>query len=172
MDCRTWQAGVGEEGEPAFLSRNPMKTLPDDFCLDANRTSGLRENAREKLSYLYLVWASDPSNISQQEDFLTNAIQALKREVVYNACSKGLCPSFLAPATFAEDAFSLALQKFWTGLHNVEEPSKFAGWLSVVAHSAVVEELLSWRRRTRDGANKWEPLERDYPGEFDEYSGR
>jgi len=156
----------------ASLSQSPMRILPDDSCLDANRTSGLREKARDKLSHLYLVWASDPSNISHQEKFLKNAIQALRQEVtriVYS--TKGLCPSFLARATFAEDAFSLALQKFWAGLHKVKEPSKFAGWLFAVGNSSVVEELRRWLRRTKDGANMWEPLERDYPGESDEYSG-
>jgi hypothetical protein len=118
-------------------------------------------NAREKLAQLYLLWVSNPSDQRLQEKFALCCMRVLKTGVAHNVYRKGLYPSFLAPATFIEDAISLALEKFWKGLHQVRDPNKFAIWLMAVAHSAVIEELMSWIRRTKEGQVNWEPLEKD-----------
>lgn len=125
-----------------------------------SRATRARWNDGRELTRVYLLYLSNPTNDDLREEFAKRSIDALRKKVAHYVY-QGICPRFLAPSTFAEDAFSLALEKFWSGIPALREPKKLNTWLSRVAHSAVVEELLSTIRRTKDGPCTWEALERE-----------
>jgi RNA polymerase sigma factor (sigma-70 family) len=115
-------------------------------------------NAQERLVQLCQLYLSDPTNEDLREEFAGRCIQALMKKVAW-CVFKGNCPRFLAPSTFAEDAFSLALVKFWGGIPKLSKPQRLNAWLSRVASSAVFEELRERARRRKDGPCEWATIE-------------
>jgi DNA-directed RNA polymerase specialized sigma24 family protein len=82
----------------------------------------------------------------------------------------------LAPGTFADDVFNLAVAKFWAGIGSLRNPAKLHLWLGRVASSSVYDELRQFTRRIKDGHCEWETIETMRFSEdgnmFDEESNR
>ena len=108
-----------------------------------------------RLYFLYITHPTDDTANALAQCCLA----ILKKSVRYYVNVVGICPSFLGPETFAEDAFELAVEKFWRGLHGPRPPRQLIAWLKTVAYSAVVEEYRSRVRRTEFGALHFEPPE-------------
>jgi hypothetical protein len=115
-------------------------------------------DSREDLTRLYFLYITHPTP-ETLDAFFQACFVNLRKTINYYVHEKRIYPSFLAPSTFAEDAFSLAVVKFWGGVHKVRNPEQIKAWLDTVGHSAVVEELLSWIRRSKKGPIRWEPFE-------------
>jgi DNA-directed RNA polymerase specialized sigma24 family protein len=114
---------------------------------------------RKRLTNLCQLYLSDPENEPLRERFAECCIELLRRKVNYTVF-KGHWPRSLAPGTFAEDAHSLAVFKFWTGISKLSHPRKLNAWLGKVATSAVFEELREHTRRLKDGPCSSENIEK------------
>jgi RNA polymerase sigma factor (sigma-70 family) len=121
--------------------------------------------ANAELTRLCEAYLSDPENVGAREKFLQRCVTLLKQKVTYYAVYQRRCPRFLAPATFADDAFSLALVKFWAGIRSLRNPARLKPWLASVAYSAVYDELRSFSRRKKDGPCEWQTIEAAHFGE-------
>ena len=134
--------------------------------MQSKKNDPRKSEERDKLCRAYFRYITHPSDDTANE-MAQACLAILDRRVGFYVHAKGIHPSFLAPATFAKDAFSRAMEKFWAGLHRVRNPEQLIAWLNTIAHSAVVEELLTWIRRTQEGPVHWDAIEQEVPGDGD-----
>jgi len=73
----------------------------------------------------------------------------------------------MAPDIFADDSWSLAIEKFWRGMCSLDRPRQLPVWLDSVAYSAVVEEYRTRVRRIKEGPVRWESMEKEVSGDGD-----
>lgn len=132
----------------------PEPTLKDRSC------AGL--SVGHDLGKLYLEYLSCPTP-ARLNTFLECCMRRLANVINYIVRRQGICPRSAAPATFAQDAYSRACEKFWSGIHALHTPEGLAKWTKQVAHSAVVEELYTITRRTKQGQCLYSPLQVEQP---------
>lgn len=112
-----------------------------------------------ELTRLCEAFLSDPANADICEQFMKGCTAILRKKVDYHVVYRRKCPKFLAPGTFADDVFNLALVKFWAGIGSLRNPAKLHSWLGRVASSSVYDELRQFTRRKEDGPCQWETIE-------------
>jgi RNA polymerase sigma factor (sigma-70 family) len=118
----------------------------------------VRIGACQDLIGLCELYLSDPENADVSDRFLEECLRVLRKKVYYYVVYQRNCPRFLAPDTFAQDVFNLAVVKFWAGFRRLRHPARLNTWLSRVASSAVFDELRGFTRRTKDGPCEWETI--------------
>jgi len=106
------------------------------------------QNSSANLASLYFQYLSQPSQ-DRLDELMKYCLIRLERKVGYYVHCEGVCPAYLAPATFVTDAFSRACYKFWAGIHALRSPQLLTLWINRIAYSAVVEELREVIRRTK-----------------------
>jgi DNA-directed RNA polymerase specialized sigma24 family protein len=119
----------------------------------------VRSGICDKLTGLCECYLRDPENADIKEWFLRECIRIIRKKVNYHVVYRRKSPRFLAPGTFADDVFNLALVKFWAGIGSLRNPAKLNSWLGRVASSSVYDELRQFTRRKEDGPCEWETIE-------------
>src|SRR5258708_6776558 len=71
--------------------------------------------ATEYLARLYVLYTSDPTDVDRRDELLKACLARLKKTVRYHVHRRGICPSFMAREAFADDSWSLAIEKLWRG---------------------------------------------------------
>ncbi len=123
-------------------------------------------HSSKHLTHLYLLYLTDPTD-ERRDELFKASMARLKKTVRYHVHCRGICPSFMAPDIFADDSWSLAIEKFWRGMCSLDRPRQLPVWLDSVAYSAVVEEYRTRVRRIKEGPVRWEPMEKEIPGNED-----
>jgi DNA-directed RNA polymerase specialized sigma24 family protein len=131
---------------------------------------------QDPLVRAYLLYVIDPTE-ERRDELLRGCLTKLKRSVRYYVRCCGICPSWMGPDTFADDAFSLAVEKFWRGIRSLrnpkklrrwlKDPEKLPVWLRLVAYSTVNQEYRSRVRRLKKGPVHFECMEREVAGDAD-----
>jgi DNA-directed RNA polymerase specialized sigma24 family protein len=133
-----------------------------DYQPNAGPTGPLQAvstSSSENMTRLCELYLSDPANADICEQFMKGCTAILRKKVNYHVVYRCKCPKFLAPGTFADDVFNLALVKFWAGIGSLRNPAKLNSWLGRVASSSVYDELRQFTRRKEDGPCRWETIE-------------
>ncbi len=73
----------------------------------------------------------------------------------------------MAREAFADDSWSLAIEKLWRGLCSLHRPKQMPAWLDRVAYSAVVEEYRSRVRRVKGCPVRLEGIEKEVRSSVD-----
>jgi len=122
--------------------------------------------ASEYLARLHLLYTSDPTDDTRDE-LLKACLARLKKTVRYHVHCRGICPSFMEPEAFADDSWSLSIEKFWRGMCSLHRPKQIPAWLDRVAYSAVVEEYRSRVRRVKGCPVRLEGIEKEVQSDGD-----
>ena len=73
----------------------------------------------------------------------------------------------MEPEAFADDSWSLSIEKFWRGMCSLHRPKQIPAWLDRVAYSAVVEEYRSRVRRVKGCPVRLEGIEKEVQSDGD-----
>jgi len=119
----------------------------------------VRSGICNELIGLCECYLSDPENRDIKEKFLGECVRIIRKKVNYHVVYRRKCPRFLAPATFADDVFNLALVKFSAGIGSLRNPAKLNSWLGRVVSSSLYDELRQFTRRKKEGYCEWETIE-------------
>ncbi len=142
------------------------RTYCPDFEVDTVYHNINTCQSGEHLARLYLLYTSDPTD-DRRDELLIACLARLKKTVRYHVHRRGICPSFMARGAFADDSWSLAIEKFWRGMCSLHRPKQMPVWLDRVAYSAVVEEYRSRVRRVKGCPVRLEGIEKEVPSGVD-----